>query len=70
MSALTEYCKRRQVKVSETASDVITEQPTEHSKSCTGLADKETSNLDSSNSNKRKHMHDQSECNKKNRMER
>ncbi|XP_042882735.1 uncharacterized protein LOC122259860 [Penaeus japonicus] len=41
MSALTEYCKRRQVKVSETASDVITEQPTEHSKSCTGLADRQ-----------------------------
>ncbi|XP_047493081.1 zinc finger protein 318-like isoform X2 [Penaeus chinensis] len=67
MSALTEYCKKRQVKVVKNASVVITDCPTESSKSCTGSPDKETNNLDSSSSTKRKLTNEQSEHNKKNR---
>lgn len=71
MSALTEYCKKRQVKLVKNASGFITDCLTEPSNPCIGPPDKEkTSNSDSSSSTKRKLMNEQCEHNKKNRVER
>ncbi|XP_063591186.1 uncharacterized protein LOC134768341 [Penaeus indicus] len=68
MSALTEYCKKRQAKVVKNAPVAITDCPAESSKSCTVSPDKETSNLDSSSRTKHKLTNEQSEHYKKNRV--